>query len=62
MILTALYYVCSVGINYNVHHLKKTKPYETFKGRNCKTYRNVALENEMAGKGTRVKIKTIISL
>ena len=62
MILTALYHVCSVGIYYNVYHLKKTKPYETVKGHNCKTYRNVALENEMAVKGTRVKIKTIISL
>jgi len=62
MILTALYYVCSVGIYYNVYHLNFFKPYETVKGRNCKTYRNIALENEMAGKGMRMKIKTIISL
>ena len=43
MSLIALYYMCSVGIYYNVYRFKKQQNHTNVKGSNCKTYRKIVL-------------------
>ena len=58
MSLTALYYLCSIWIYYNVYHLKINEIIQRLsKGHNCKTYRKVARTSKMAKNVTRVKKK-----
>jgi len=60
MSLTELYYVCSVGIYYNVYRLKNNKTIQN--GQRDVTVEHSSSDNEMAGNVMRVKKKPIISL